>query len=327
MAEQQPQGAQSTAVTETTSARFVAAVERQFAAEVGDSLAWTDFQKTLAQHLYLKCDAQFAALEVKRRNNDAPPITWKNIDMQKLALDAVHRVSLGLDALVPNHIHPIPYLNSRTGKYDVDLRVGYVGKDYCRRKLAVEEPLDVIYQLVHETDEFTPYLRSRSNEIEGYEFKITKPFDRGEVVGGFGYIIYRDPKQNRLIIVTQRDFKRAEAAAKSGDFWGKDKSREEMQFKTIVHRVTDKLPLDPRKVNAKSYAYVEAQEASEDIEREADEQANGRIIDIEAKPAGPEPDPTPAAAEPAGEPVPAGVGARNGAPAPAAQTTIGAPDF
>lgn len=295
---QEKTGTKTTAVTESTSARFVAAVEKQFASEVGDALAWTDFQKTLAQHLFVKVDAQLAALDLKRRDN-TPPMVWKNVNMTKLALDAVHRVSLGLDALVPNHLHPIPYLNGRTGLYDLDLRIGYVGKDYCHRKLAVEEPLDVIYQLVHVTDKFMPYLRSRSNEIEGYDFEITQPFDRGEVIGGFGYVIYGDPKKNRLIIVTQRDFKRAEAAARGGDFWGKDKSREEMMFKTIVHRVCDKLPLDPRKLNAKSYAYVEAQEATEDIDREVGDRANGPIIDIEVQqPAEDEPQPASKAPEP-----------------------------
>lgn len=278
---------QKTTALETVSTKFVAEVERQFTAEMGTALAFTEYEKTLAQHLFLKVDAALKALEDKRLQradaNSVTPYTWNNVNLPKLALDAVHRISLGLDALIPNHIHPIPYFNSKLKKYDLDLRIGYAGKDYCRRKLAVEEPVEVIYQLVYETDKFKPIMKSLSNEIEGYEFEITQPFNRGKVVGGFGYIRYEDPRKNRLVIVTERDFKKAEQGAKTKDFWGEEKWREEMMFKTIVHRVADKLPLDPRKVNAKSYAYIEAQEADDDIQREIDEHANKTVIDVTAE--------------------------------------------
>ncbi len=270
----------------TTSARFVSMVEQQFASEMGAGLAWTEYEKTLAQHLFLKVDAQLAALEAKRLDGNnaekTTPITWQNVNLPKLALDGVHRISLGLDALIPNHVHPIPYWNKRISKYDLDLRIGYVGKDFCRRKLAVEEPVDVIYELVYSTDKFKPIMRSRTNEIEGYEFEIVNPFDRGKVIGGFVYIIYADPKKNRLVMVTERDFQRAESAARTKDFWGADKSQIEMKYKTMVHRVTDKLPLDPRKVNAKSYAYVEAQEADASFEQQVADDANGQVIDTTA---------------------------------------------
>ena len=269
-----------TALT-TNSTKFVNAVNKQFVAEMGTELSFSDYEKTLAQHMFLKIDAQLKALEAKRNDSNKPTITWSNINMQKLALDAVHRVSLGLDALIPNHIHPIPYLNNKTGLYDVDLRIGYLGKIYSRQKLAVEEPTEVILNLVHKNDVFKPMMKSHGRDVESYEFEIPNPFDRGDVVGGFGYIVFKDPKKNKLIIVTKRDFDKAKSAAKTGDFWGKDKFEMEMQFKTLVHRVADKLQLDPKKVNAKSYAYVEAQEAEEDAEREQERNANKDYIDVE----------------------------------------------
>ena len=67
---------------------------------------------------------------------------------------------------------------------------------------------------------------------------------------------------------------------RSMDFWGEEKYREEMQYKTIVHRVADCLPLDPKKVNSKSYAYVEAQEKEDYVQREVQSNANGEVIDI-----------------------------------------------
>ncbi len=269
---------------QTVSARFVESVEKQFAAELGSELSWSDYQKTLAQHMFLKVDASLKALEDKRDPaKNKVPIKWENVNKQKLALDTVHRIGLGLDALIPNHIHPVPYLNGRTKQYDVDLRVGYLGKHYCRTTLAVEQPLDIIYNLVYDSDIFKPKMKSATNEIESYEFEITKPFSRGKVVGGFGYIMYEDPKKNKLVIVTERDFLKAESAAQSKQFWGADKWREEMQFKTLVHRVADKLPLDPKKVNARSYAYVDAQENEERVQQEVDEKGNGEVIDVEGQ--------------------------------------------
>ena len=64
------------------------------------------------------------------------------------------------------------------------------------------------------------------------------------------------------------------------DFWGKDKSRQEMQFKTVVLRVTSRIPLDPARVNAPSYAYVQAQDG-EAIEAQVAAEANGKVIDVE----------------------------------------------
>lgn len=266
---------------QTVSERFVAEVQRQFVAEMGAALKFTDYEKTLAQHMYVKVDATLTALEAKR-TGDGLPYKWDNINLQKLALDSVHRIGLGLDALIPNHLHPVPYFNKRLGKYDLDLRIGYVGKDYCRRKMTTDEPIDVIYQLVHEHDVFAPIMKSARNEIESYEFEIQQPFNRGKVLGGFGYIMYADPRKNKLVLVTQRDFDKARAGSKTNDFWGQDKWEEEMMYKTIVHRVADKLPLDPAKVNAKSYAYVEEQETEDRVEREVIENANSQPIDIKA---------------------------------------------
>jgi recombination protein RecT len=120
-------------------------------------------------------------------------------------------------------------------------------------------------------------------EVESYDFEITNPFDRGDVVGGFGYIVYEDPRKNKLVLVTMRDFLKAEAGSGSDKFWGSNKWREEMMHKTMVRRVADKLPLDPKKVNAKSYAYVSEQETDDRIDREIDDNANAETIDISGK--------------------------------------------
>src|SRR5690625_2245311 len=144
----------------TQSERFLVEVENQFTAQAGAPMAFTEYEKTLAQHLFLKVDNVLKDLEGKRKNKNQAPIVWKNVNMRKLALDAVHRVKLGLDALIPNHIHPIPYFNSSEGKYDLDLRVGYVGKSYYRMQAAVDRPVDITYELVYSNDKFKPIKKS-----------------------------------------------------------------------------------------------------------------------------------------------------------------------
>lgn len=261
----------------TYSQRFTVAVVNEFGATIGGKLELSPYKQVLAQHVFIAIDTALKDLEANRqkKDKDGLPIIWTNVNMNKLAIDAVHRVELGLDALIPGHIYPIPYLNGKTGKYDLDLRIGYVGKDYYRRKMATDRPVDIIYQLVHKKDVFKP---SMMPGAETYTFEITEPFDRGEVIGGFGYIIYADTSKNKLILVSKADFDKSKKKAGSDKFWGA--YEKEMQYKTLVNRVTSKLTIDPEKVNA-SFAQVEIDEAQEVSEREIEQHANREYIDVE----------------------------------------------
>jgi recombination protein RecT len=266
--------------------RFTNMVVKEYSATVSN-VKLTELQRKLAQHLFVRADMALTELEKRRmsKGGKGTPITWANVNMQKMAVDAVHRIELGLDALVPNHLHTIPYFNGKSKKYDLDLRVGYVGKDYYYRKLSLHPIVDISYELVHDNDEFTVIKKGLNQKVESYEFKIDSPFDRGPVVGGFGYISYENPAMNQLVILTLEDFKKSRGAAMSNDFWGKH--TEAMQYKTIVHRTVSKIVLDPTKIN-ESFARVEADDRIPEDEKalfyatdEISDQANkGQVIDI-----------------------------------------------
>jgi recombination protein RecT len=246
----------------TMAVRFTEAIMAEFSGAVGGSPKnFGEKQRKLAQHLFIQIDADLNYLEKKREGNkykkDNLPITWANINMPKLAIDAMRRIELGLDALIPNHIFTIPYMNNRLKQYDIDLRIGYAGKDYYRRKMATEMPVDIIYELVYSTDKFEVIKKSFNNEVETFIFEITEPFNRGEVVGGFGYIQFKNPKKNKLVLVSEADFKKSEGKAGNDKFWGAYPI--EMRMGKLIHRTTDKLTIDPDKINA-SYAAVEAEE-------------------------------------------------------------------
>lgn len=267
----------------TASERFALQVEKQFSAEAGTVREFTEYERTLAQHLFLKIDSTLKELEAKRtsQKQDKAPFTWENVNMRKLAIDAVHRVNLGLDALLPAHIYPIPYFNGKEEKYDLDLRIGYEGELYYKVENAGLKPISIRYELVYETDEFLPLIRDSKNDVESYTHKITNPFKRGKVLGGYAYIEYEVPQNNRLILVSMDDFNKAKGYAKSGDFWGKH--QEEMYKKTIIHRAMKYVKPDPKKVNMASYAYVENQNVQVDeVESEISFNANAETIDIEA---------------------------------------------
>jgi recombination protein RecT len=128
--------------------------------------------------------------------------------------------------------------------------------------MAFDEPIDMIYELVFSNDIFEPIKKGSGVQVESYKFEIPKPFDRGPVVGGFGYIVYKDQTKNKLIIVTETDFVKSMGEAKSKTFW--NKHPEAMRYKTIVNRTTDKLLIDPEKTSV-SFFEVEHAEYEKQI--------------------------------------------------------------
>lgn len=265
MSEEKTTKKKDTAITKRKAGvaeRFIGNVAREAEAAIGQKIQLSQHEKKLATNMFLRIDAaleQHEADRVRKGNKQATPYTWDNVNLRKLSLDALHRIRLGLDAMVPNHIHVVPYINRKTNKYDVDLQIGFKGKHFYRVRTAVEEIEDIRYQVVHESDKFKAMPKSHEREVETYLFDY--PDDvfsgRGKVIGGFGYVMYDDPRKNKLILVYGEQFQKAKNAAPSTAVWGK--YYDEMVYKTLVHRVTEKLDVDPAKMS-ESYHYVEAQD-------------------------------------------------------------------
>lgn len=262
------------------SERFTNEVMKEYSGFRGEIIKFNQTQKRLCGHLFVKIDNALKTQESKRieDNKQITPFNWNNINIDKLAVDVVHRIELGLDALIDNHISPIPYWNKAKKKYDIDLRIGYAGKDYYRRKHSQDPPINIIYELVYKNDKFRVIKKSFGNDTENYEFDIPNPFDRGEIIGGFGYIMFKDSTRNKVVLVSEADFKKSESLAKSDAFWKKFPI--EMRFKTLVTRTTDKLQIDPDKVNESFYA-VEESDKEEMIDLDSSQtKENDEEIDI-----------------------------------------------
>ena len=289
----------------TASERFTNMVVNEFQGNIGQ-LNLNDYQKQLIRNYFIGIDNALKVAETsrsysKKKAND-PTVTWDNVNMNKLAIDVVQNAKMGLDMSIANHLHVVPFKNSKTNKYDLTLMPGYEGLKYIAANFALYKVTDIKVELVHENDVFQPTYK---NNIEGYEFKITNPFSRGNVIGGFGYIRYENEVHNKLVIMSVEELLKRRPATASVEFWGGEKDTwengkvtgkekvegwtNEMLYKTMVRTTCKKVTVDPKKVN-NSYIYV--MESSENyyienqeerVQEEIDENANKELIDIENK--------------------------------------------
>lgn len=290
------------------SERFTAKVMKEFGSSVGDPQV-TDFQKRLIQGYFIAIDRALKTAEEERLRKNAKnsdhekydnplPITWDNVNLNDLALDLVRYARIGLDMQQDNMLFPIPYKNNKTQRYDVNLMPGYNGIRYEAERYAVEFPRSVTVELVYSTDTFVPFKKGRGNNVESYEFTINNPFDRGEVIGGFGYIEYDDPAKNELILMTRKDIEKRKPRYASANFWGGKQKvwengkqveqeiegwYEEMCLKTIKREVysAKHIPRDPQKIDD-AYQYLrmrEAKMAELEAQDTIDAYANGIVID------------------------------------------------
>lgn len=304
------------------SERFTEAVLKEFRGNVAGELQITDYQKQLIQGYFIGIDRALKIAEERRvskndRNSDhkydvTVPCTWPNVDLIDLALDVVHFGRIGLDMMQPNHISAVPYFGKKTNTYAVTLMPGYNGIRYKAKKYALSVPTGEVVELVYETDTFKPIKKSRGVEVETYEFDITKPFNRGAIVGGFGYLEFPNPKDNKLIIMTLDDIEKRKPSNAAAEFWGGDKEVwdyvdgkkqkvtkhiegwfAEMCYKTVVREVYGErnLPVDPKKIDD-NYQYMKLREARyAELEAQAEIDRNANTIIIDTTPEDINPDP------------------------------------
>ena len=287
----------------TNSERFSNMVLKEFKGNVGE-LNLNEYQKQLVRNYFIGIDNALKTAETSRqfskKKANEPPITWENVNMNALARDVVQNAKLGLDMSIKNHLHVVPYKNNKTNKYDLNLMPGYEGLKYIASSYSLYKILDIKVELVRETDIFQA---TSKNNVDGYEFKITNPFSRGNVVGGFGYIRYENEIHNQLVLMSVDELIKRKPSTASAEFWGGEKDKwedgkrvgtekvegwtDEMLYKTMVRATCKKVPVDPKKIND-SYIYV--MESKDDYYTSIDEEktkeeisqnANTEEIDFE----------------------------------------------
>lgn len=288
--------------------RFTAAVIKEFPNGVnGIPVELTSFQKKLIQNYFIKIDGVLNEAELKRMaksENYREPIaySWANININKLAQDVVAFSSIGLDPLQKNHIHPIPYKNNKTNKYDIVLMEGYNGMELKARKYGYDVPDEVIFELKYSTDHFKSHKKSMNNKVESYEFEVTNDFDRGELEGGFYYMIFRDnPEKNKLVVMNRQQIEKRKPKYASAEFWGGEKDKwenkkkvgkeevegweEEMFLKTLKRHCWNSINIDSQKIDDHLLRVLENEAQANDraVEEQIEVGANRKEIGFDAE--------------------------------------------
>ena len=294
----------------TASERFTGMVMKEFQGNIG-TLNLNEYQKQLIRGYFIGIDNALKKAEEARLNKNSwkstkeedknnLPITWQNVNMNDLAIAVVHHAKLGLDMQIPNHLNAIPYKNNKTQKYDIGFLKGYKGLEYIATQLSLYPIRNIVVELIYSNDIFE--IVNKDNIVR-YNFIIKNPFDRGEIVGGFGYIQYVDESRNKIITLSKGDIDKRKPDYAAAEFWGGEKDKwengkkvgkekidgwyEEMARKTIARATYNAVPIDPKKVN-ESYAYViEKNDNTYEnvieahVTEEIEENANKEMIDIE----------------------------------------------
>ena len=132
--------------------------------------------------------------------------------------------------------------------------------------------------------------RGAMRKYDTYDFEITNPFDRGNLIGGFAYIEFEDPQRNILVIMSKADIEKRKNVAKSKDFW--NKWYDEMALKTVVNAACGKVTLDPEKIDPdfRIMQQSESDAAEAELAEELRQNANRETINV--TPMEPEPEPS-----------------------------------
>lgn len=295
-------------VEENMSERFTTAVLKEFGTNTG-AIKPTEYQKSLVQGYFIAVDHMLLDLEAERerKNNkntnhnfDNPvAYNWSNVNMQSLARDVMCYSKMGLDMLADNHLFAIPYKNNKTKKYDLGFIKGYNGIKMLVEKYALVKPKVVTIEVVYSNDTFKPLKKCRGNDVESYEFDIPNAFERGKIIGGFGYVEYEDASKNKIFVMTMADIEKRKPKYAAAEFWGGEKDeydngkktgkkieiegwQDEMVYKSLIRHVYGKLPLDPQKIDD-AYRYIQSRESEYKDMEVADEvasNANKETINI-----------------------------------------------
>lgn len=294
----------------SNSERFTQMVMKQYGG-TGLPYSFTEREKQLIRNYFIGIDQTLMKTEAERIRKNAGvkpeyqntlPYIWQNVDLETLAQDLAHYARVGLDMLEDNMLFPIPYKDNKGQKYTMTLMEGYNGIRYQAEKYALDPFKGVTVEVVHQNDKFLPVKKSRSNPVEGYEFEIPNPFDRGEIVGVFGYIQFEDETKNKLVVFSTADVMKRKPKYASAEFWGGRKKvwkggkqveeetegwLAEMYEKTMKREIysSKHIPRDPAKIDD-SYQYIRSREmqyADIAVEAEVIDHGNAEPLTLPAR--------------------------------------------
>ncbi len=275
--------------------RFTNKVLEQFSATAGE-VNITEKQRRLIRNYFLTVDNVLQTSEKKRnQQKNAVPFIWENVDLKSLSINVANHSLVGLDPIQKNHLNLIPHFDNASKKYHITFMPGFKGIEFKAVKYGLDVPKAVIIEVVYSNDEFKPKKKSGGGSGDSYEFEIVKPFDRGEVVGGFYFHEFEDQSKNKLRIFSLDQIKKRIPKFASPEFWGGERNGQkvegwfdEMCYKTIARAAYDSITIDPDKIDeALIQTMFNEQQALEEplpkVEDVVHEEINQEPIKIEMK--------------------------------------------
>lgn len=256
--------------------RFTNAVVKSFR-DIAKGIEVTPKQMGLISNYYIKLNETFRDPKIN--------IKWNQIRLPELATTLAHMAKLNLDMQL-GHLSFIPFKHGDTGTYDLVPVISKSGYWYIVKNYGLYPPDSYVIELVYSTDKFTVTKKDSTHECDSYTFEITNPFDRGEIIGGFGYLEYEDKTKNKILVMSEKEILKYRRAKYSQEFWSGENMKK-MYEKTIAKQLFKRIPLDPDKVNDVQVAFnqVDADElnfSKEETKSTIDEKiGSGDFIDIE----------------------------------------------
>lgn len=250
--------------------------------DIAKGVSITQHEKALIANYFVGIDKMLQETVIKKGEDG---YTWSMVDMNALAISVAHMARLGLDMGIDNMISFIPFKKGSTGKVTLAPVRGYKGYEYLAKRYGLEKPKNSVVELVHETDTFRVVKKDITHNSDSYVFEISNPFNRGSVIGGFGYLEFEDSSLNKLIVMSKEQILSYRKQYYDKNFWTGENEKK-MFEKTIAKQLFRKVTLDPEKVNAvkDSWDKVEAAEleiTNETAKETIASQANqGAVIDI-----------------------------------------------
>lgn len=267
------------AKTDTIAQCFTNAVVSAYG-DVARGIEVTPKQMQLISNYYIKLDEMI-------RNPESKIQSWKQVRLPELAMTLAHMAKLNLDMAL-DHICFIPFRHGSTDTFDLAPIISKNGYWLIAKTYAIDPPLSYTVELVCATDKFSVIKKDATHEFDSYIFSVENPFNRGKIVGGFGYLEYEDKSKNKLLVMSEEDILKYKPKYANASFWSGENMKK-MYEKTIAKQLLKRIPLDTNKVNnvKDSFNRVDEQElnftSSEARDVIDENMCSGEIIDIDSE--------------------------------------------
>lgn len=235
------------------STRFTTAVTKAYN-DIAPLVTVSEYERSLIANYYININDSL--------KNSKQGYNWRQVRMDELGLTVANLAKMGLDMAIPGTVSFIPFKVKDTGTIRLIPCIGLKGYEFLVKEYGLEPPDNLVIEIVYANDKFSVVKKDANHEYESYVFEVQNPFNRGEIVGAFAALEYKDKMKNKLLVMSLKEILSYRPERSDSTFWGSGENRKKMIEKTIGKQILRKVTLDPKKVNGirDNLRYVESEE-------------------------------------------------------------------